>query len=134
MIRRALVLGAVMSLMLIAVCTLAAQRKSAGTSTGTSTLTGLVIGPDDKPVPHAAITYQSSGGNEPHAVHTDSKGHFTISHLKADNYDIRASSKGIFSEWMKNVTLPKGQTRTVEMRLVYAREIRKANSSTKPKS
>lgn len=108
------------------------SRQSKGT--GTSTLTGLVIGPDDKPVPHAAISYQSSGGSAPHAVHTDSQGRFAISHLKADNYDIRASHKGIFSDWMKNVTLPKGQTRTVELRLIYAREMPKSSSKSKPKS
>ena len=102
--------------------------------TGTSTLAGLVLGPDDKPVPHAAVSYQSSGGSGPHAVHTDTKGRFTISNLKADNYDIRASHKGIFSDWMKNVTLPKGQTRTVELRLIYAREMPKSTSKSKPKS
>src|SRR5436190_23249857 len=37
---------------------------------GSATLTGVVLGPDDKPVPHASVSYQSSGGNAPHAVHT----------------------------------------------------------------
>src|SRR5579859_7678232 len=37
--------------------------------TGITTLSGVVLGPDDRPVPHAAVTYQSSGGNAPHAVH-----------------------------------------------------------------
>src|SRR5207249_7988098 len=43
---------------------------------GSATLTGVVLGPDDKPVPHAAVTYQSSGGNAPHAVHADAHGRF----------------------------------------------------------
>jgi hypothetical protein len=103
-------------------------------SRGTGTLTGVVIGPDDKPVAHAAVSYQSSGGNAPHAVHTDSRGRFTISELKADNYDIRASHKGIFSDWMKNVTLPRGRTRNVELRLIYAKEMPKSSSKSKPKS
>lgn len=93
---------------------------------GTSTLAGVVLGPDDKPVPHAAVSYQSSGGNAPHAVHTDRYGKFRITKLAADNYDVRASGRGVFSEWEKNVTLRRGQTREITLRLIYAKEIPKA--------
>ena len=99
---------------------------------GTTTLTGVVLGPDDKPVPHAAVTYQSSGGNAPHAVHADAQGHFTITKLKADNYDLRASGKGVFSEWEKNVYVRKGQTKNVTLRLIYAKEVPKAYVKSKP--
>lgn len=99
---------------------------------GTTTLTGVVLGPDDRPVPHAAVTYQSSGGNAPHAVHADAQGHFTITKLKADNYDLRASGKGVFSEWEKNITVHKGQTKNLTLRLIYAKEVPKAYVKTKP--
>src|SRR5713101_5627665 len=89
---------------------------------GTSVLTGVVIGPNDKPVAHAAVSYQSSGGN---AVHTDSHGRFTIYKLPADNYDLRASANGIFSEWEKNVTIHAGQTRSVTLHLIYAKQMPK---------
>jgi hypothetical protein len=102
-------------------------------SRGSATLTGVVIGPDDKPVPHASVSYQSSDGTAPHAVHADAHGRFTISQLRADNYDIRATAKGIFSEWEKNVALRKGQTRSMELRLIYAKEMPKSASKTKPK-
>jgi hypothetical protein len=102
-------------------------------SRGSATLTGVVIGPDDKPVPHASVSYQSSDGRAPHAVHADAHGRFAISQLKADSYDIRASAKGIFSEWEKNIPLRKGQTRSMELRLIYAKEMPKATSKTKPK-
>jgi hypothetical protein len=98
---------------------------------GNSTVSGVVIGPDDKPVPHASVSYQSSGGNAPHAVHTDAHGRFTISKLAADNYDMRASAKGIFSEWYKNITVRRGQTVAVELRLIYAKEMPKSVSSKK---
>ncbi|MBZ5701829.1 MAG: carboxypeptidase-like regulatory domain-containing protein [Acidobacteriia bacterium] len=88
---------------------------------GHSTLSGVVIGPDDKPAPHASITYQSSFGAMPHAVHADARGRFSIAHLEADNYDLRASSKGIFSEWVKNVTLQAGETKSITLRLMYSR-------------
>jgi len=97
---------------------------------GAGTLTGVVIGPDDKPVAHAAITYQSSAGNAPHAIHTDAHGRFTITKLKSDNYEVRASAKGVFSEWEKNVTVRSGQTKSVTLRLEYAKEMPKAYGAT----
>jgi len=92
---------------------------------GTSVLTGVVIGPNDKPVARAAVSYQSSGGNAAHAVHTDTQGRFTIHKLPADNYDLRASSNGIFSEWEKNVTIHNGETRNVTLHLIYAKQMPK---------
>jgi hypothetical protein len=106
---------------------LAAQHK------GLSTISGVVLGPDDKPVPHAAVTYQSAAGMAPHAVHTDAQGHFTITKLHSDIYDLRASGKGVFSEWEKNVTVRSGQTKTVTLRLIYAKEIPKAYAKSKAK-
>ncbi len=99
----------------------------------TSTLSGVVLGPDDRPVAHAAVSYQSSGGAGPHIVRTDSQGHFRISKLKADNYDLRASGKGVFSEWEKNVNLRSGATKELTLRLIYAKEVPKAYVKTKPK-
>jgi hypothetical protein len=91
----------------------------------TGIISGVVLGPDDKPAPHAAITYQSSGGNAPHAVHADSHGRFTIAKLNSDIYDIRASSGGVFSEWQKNFQVQSGHTSEITMRLIYAREMPK---------
>ncbi len=100
---------------------------------GSATLSGVVLGPDDKPVPHASVSYQSSSGNAPHAVHTDSQGRFTITRLRADNYDVRASGKGVFSEWEKNVSMRRGQTKNLTLRLIYAKEVPKAYVKSKPK-
>src|SRR6266576_4520245 len=93
---------------------------------GSSVLTGVVIGPNDRPVAHAAVSYQSSGGNAAHAVHTDAHGRFTISNLPADNYDLRASANGIFSDWEKNVTIHNGETRSVTLHLIYAKQMPKS--------
>ncbi|SRR5258708_1709695 len=100
---------------------------------GSSTLSGVVLGPDDRPVAHASVSYQSSGGVAPHVVRTDSQGHFTISKLKADNYDLRASGRGVFSEWEKNVNLRSGVRKEVTLRLIYAKEIPKSYVKAKPK-
>jgi hypothetical protein len=127
--RRTLVFFSIFLLTLVVVhgVSAAAQRK------GSSTLSGVVLGPDDRPVAHAAVSYQSSGGSAPHVVRTDSQGHFTISKLKADNYDLRASGKGVFSEWEKNVNLRSGARKEVTLHLIYAKEIPKAYVKTKPK-
>ena len=125
--RRALVSMMVLVVALVAAQNLAAQHKGAGV------ISGVVLGPDDKPVPHASVTYQSSAGVAPHAVHADSQGHFTIAKLRSDNYDLRASGRGVYSEWEKNVTVRSGQTKSVTLRLIYAKQIPKAYTKSKAK-
>lgn len=127
--RRALLFLVVFFLGLIAV----RGASAAPQSKGSGILSGLVLGPDDRPVAHASVTYQSSAGNAPHAVRTDSQGHFTITKLKSDNYDLRATGKGVFSEWEKNISVKSGQTKSVTLRLIYAKQIPKAYVKTKPK-
>jgi len=114
---------------------LAAARSilAAPQSKGSSTLSGVVLGPDDKPVAHASVSYQSSSGSAPHVVHTDAHGYFAISKLKADIYDLRASGKGVFSPWEKNIALRSGETKNLTLHLVYAKEIPKAYVKRKPK-
>jgi hypothetical protein len=127
--KRALIFLVVVSLALVAARRVVAQSQSKGTST----LSGVVIGPDDKPVPHASVSYQFSDGSGPHAVYADAHGHFTITQLSASSYDIRASGKGVFSDWQRNIPLRKGKVRSVELHLIYAKEMPQPVSSTKPK-
>jgi hypothetical protein len=126
--RRAFVLITVFLLALVAV----RGVSGAPQSKGSATISGVVLGPDDRPVAHASVSYQSSGGSGPHVVRADSHGHFTITKLKADAYDLRASGKGVFSDWEKNVNLRSGQSKSVTLRLIYAREIPKAYVKSKP--
>jgi hypothetical protein len=125
--RRTLILGTVFFVGLVAARTVQAAPQSKGSGI----LTGVAIGPDDKPVAHAVITYQSGGGNAPHAVHADAKGRFTISKLRSDSYEVRASGKGVFSEWEKNVFVRSGQTKSVTLHLIYAKEVPKAYTATR---
>jgi hypothetical protein len=127
--RRAFVFMAILLLALVAVRGVSAAPQSRASST----LGGVVLGPDDKPVANASVSYQLSSGSAPHAVHTDSHGRFTISKLKADNYDLRASGKGVFSEWEKNITLRSGETKNLTVRLVYAKQVPKAYVKSKSK-
>jgi hypothetical protein len=127
--RRTILLLSILLLTLVAVRGVSAAPQSKGSST----LTGVVLGPDDRPVANASVSYQVSSGSAPHVVRTDTHGHFTISKLKADNYDLRASGKGVFSEWEKNISLRAGTTKELTLHLIYAKQIPKAytNSSAK---
>jgi hypothetical protein len=127
--KRAFIFLVVVLAALVAARGVAAQSQSKGTST----LSGVVIGPDDKPVPHASVSYQFSDGSGPHAVYADAHGHFTITQLAASSYDIRASGKGVFSDWQRNIPLRKGKSRSVELHLIYAKEMPQPVSSAKPK-
>ena len=99
-------------------------------SSASGVVTGVVIGPDDKPVPHAVVTYQSGGGSAPHIAHADARGRFTISKLRSDNYVLRASGNGVFSSW-ENVAVRSGKTKTLTLHTVYAKEIPKAYTATR---
>lgn len=127
------IVGSVLALLVLSVSGVQAQYViKKGTPSGV--ISGVVLGPDDKPAPHAAITYQSSSGSSPHAVHADSHGRFTIAKLSSDNYDIRASANGIFSEWQKNFQVKSGQTSEITLHLIYAREMPKSKSKSAKKN
>ena len=93
----------------------------------TAELTGEVLGPKGKPVAGAVGTYQSGGGHTPHVVHTDAAGRFTILKLRRDNYDVRASSHGLYSTWEKNVMVRSGEVKTVTLRLTECVEAAKSS-------
>jgi hypothetical protein len=120
--------------MMVLSLALAAALNSSATpqSKGSATLDGVVIGPDDRPVAHASVSYQTADGSAPHVVRTDSHGRFIVPKLKADIYDVRASGKGVFSDWEKNVNLRPGQTKSLTLHLIYAKKIPKAYVNSKP--
>lgn len=92
---------------------------SAQTSAKSDTvIKGVVFGADGKPVPAAAVTCQSSAGIRPRVVHTDARGHYVITGLKQDAYDLRATANGAYSDWEKNIPLRKGQTKEITLRLL----------------
>ena len=84
---------------------------------GTS-IRGVVLDARGKPVVAAAVTCQSSAGIRPRIVHTDTKGHFEVTGLKQDAYDLRATSNGAYSDWEKNIPLRAGQTKDLTLRLL----------------
>jgi carboxypeptidase family protein len=118
------------SLTLLFLLAVACQVSARPQSSGSGVVTGMVIGPDDKPVPHAVVTYQSGGGSAPHVAHADARGHFTITKLRSDNYALRASGKGVSSAW-ENVAVRSGKTKTLTLHTIYAKEVPKAYTATR---
>jgi hypothetical protein len=86
-------------------------------------ISGVVLDANGKPVGNAAISCESSGGLRPRAVHADPTGHFVITGLKQDSYDLRASSNGAYSDWEKNIPVRKGQSKSVTLRLLNGNDV-----------
>jgi iron complex outermembrane recepter protein len=105
-------------LLLLSICSAPSLRAQSATSKSAATIEGRVLDANGKPVPAAAVTCQSAAGIRPRIVHTDAKGHYSVTGLKQDAYDLRATSNGAYSDWEKNVPLRTGQTKEVTLRLV----------------
>jgi len=103
------------TILLLATSMAAGQSSS---SKSAATIKGMVLDAKGKPVAAAAVTCQSSAGIHPRIVHSDAKGHYVVTGLKQDSYDIRATSNGAYSDWKKNIPLRKGQTKEITLRLM----------------
>ncbi|HXO06262.1 MAG TPA: carboxypeptidase-like regulatory domain-containing protein [Candidatus Sulfotelmatobacter sp.] len=84
---------------------------------GLGTLSGNVLDESGKPVVNASVTIQTSDGLSPHAVHTDVNGHFEFARFEAGQYDVRAYSHSLFSDWSKRVIVRPKKTTEITLRL-----------------
>jgi Carboxypeptidase regulatory-like domain len=80
-------------------------------------LAGTVLDSKGKPLADATVTMQSSDGKRPYATHTDAGGHFKFSRYETGQYDLRAYSNGMFSEWAKRITIHSKKTSEVTLRM-----------------
>jgi hypothetical protein len=81
------------------------------------TLEGTVLDGYGKPVAEASVTIQTSDGLHPHATHTDANGHFQFTRWMTGQYDLRAYSNGVFSEWEKRIMIRSNKTTKITLRL-----------------
>jgi protocatechuate 3,4-dioxygenase beta subunit len=109
--KRRVLITAVFATMIFA---LAAHAQFAG---GLGTLSGSVLDEQGKPVADASVTIQTSDGLRPHATHTDSTGHFEFTRFEAGQYDVRAYSNKVFSDWSKRVVIRPKKTTEITLRL-----------------
>ena len=90
----------------------------AGVAIGT--LAGTVLDAQAQPVANATVTMQTSYGTRPRATHTDVDGRFQFARFQTGQYDLRAYSNGVFSEWTKRVAIRVGKTTEVTLRMPMA--------------
>jgi len=83
----------------------------------TGTMAGIVVDAHGKPVAGATVTMQTSDAAHPYATHTDANGHFEFVRYATGQYDLRASSKGNFSEWVKRISIRSGKTTDVTLHM-----------------
>lgn len=112
--RRMLIFALLTSAALLIVTSVQAQApKKNG-----ATFTGTVLDATGRPVRGASVTCETSSGARPRAVHTDSKGRFFITGLKAESYDLRAYANGAYSDWERNIPMGKTQTKEITLQLL----------------
>ena len=84
---------------------------------GLGTVEGTVLDAQGKAVTNASVTIQTSDGLHPHATHTDASGHFEFTRWDAGQYDLRAYSNGVFSEWAKRTVIRPKKTTEITLHL-----------------
>jgi uncharacterized membrane protein len=110
----------ILGLLLIALLGMA----SAATAKGPiGELKGTVLDSKGQPVANATVTMQSSDGKQPFATHTDANGHFEFARFETGQYDLRAYSKGTFSDWTKRVSIRSKKTTEVTLHMPPAADV-----------
>jgi hypothetical protein len=92
-------------------------RTQAQFARGLGTVEGTVFDALGKVVTNASVTIQTSDGLHPHATHTDASGHFEFTRWDAGQYDLRAYSNGVFSDWAKRTIIRPKKTTEIALRL-----------------
>jgi protocatechuate 3,4-dioxygenase beta subunit len=104
----------VLIILLIAILAIAATGSAKGPI---GALAGTVLDAAGNPVPAATVTLQTSDGNHPHLTRTDADGHFQFTRFETGQYDVRAQSKGLFSDWLKRIYIHANKTTQVTLHL-----------------
>lgn len=109
---------AIVGMLAIAALSAAAQQKMA---VPVGTLEGIVVDSHDKPIANASVTIQTSDGLQPHATRTDAEGHFQFARWETGQYDLRAYSDGVFSEWQKRIMIHSKKPTKIVLRIPDAK-------------
>ncbi len=97
----------------------------------TGSLSGTVLGADEKPVSGARVIVQTSDGRTPRATTTDENGRFRVKGLRSGPYDVRARSGKVWSAWTRNVRVRENQEAKVKLR-IPAKDSAPAQTDRKP--
>ena len=113
--RRQMARAASLAVMAASLALVAAAQQSTPEPIGK--LEGTVLDAKGQPVIGASVTIQTSDGRKPHATHTDESGHFEFARWATGQYDVRAYSKGVFSDWDKRLVIRSKKTTSVTLHL-----------------
>src|SRR4029077_14773005 len=84
---------------------------------GLGTVGGQVLDLKGKPVADARVTLQDSEGGHLQTTETNTQGHFWFPSLPEGQYSVRASDRGLISEWRQNVWVSPGHQTDVTLQL-----------------
>ncbi len=84
---------------------------------GNGTLAGVVRSSSGRPVAGARVFLQAADGKKPQTEVTDSTGRFIFAQLPPGLYEVRAQSKGQWTEWQHNIEVKVGRQTNVRLRL-----------------
>ena len=119
-------------LLMVGVAIVFAQGATAQTRKKTgATITGTILDANGRTVANATVTCQTSSGMKPRVVHSDANGAFFLTGLKQESYDLRASRKGAYSDWERNIPLGKNQSKSVTLQLLNGNTATSAVPATK---
>lgn len=105
------------AILVVMAASLAMVAVAQSTAEPVGTLEGTVLDAKGLPVPGASVTIQTSDGRKPHATHTNGIGHFEFARWATGQYDVRAYSSGVFSDWDKHLVIRSKKTTSITLRL-----------------
>ena len=85
------------------------------------TLEGTVIGLHGEAIAGATVMIQTSYGQHPHVTRTDASGHFAFIRFATGQYDLRAYSRGSYSDWAKRVPLRSRKPTQIVLRITLSK-------------
>jgi Carboxypeptidase regulatory-like domain len=113
--KRQMVCAAFLVVMAASLARVAVAQQSTAEPVGT--LEGTVLDAKGLPVMGASVTIQTSDGRKPHATHTNGIGHFEFTRWATGQYDVRAYSSGVFSDWDKHLVIRSKKTTSITLHL-----------------
>jgi ABC-type sulfate transport system substrate-binding protein len=93
---------------------------SSHAKTSVGTLEGMVVDAHGNSIAGATVTMQTSDGQHPHATRSDADGRFAFAHFATGQYDLRAYSRGVYSEWAKRIPIHSQKPTQITLRIVVS--------------
>jgi len=86
--------------------------------TAVGTLEGTVVDMQGNAIAGATVTIQTSDGQHPHVARTDENGQFSFSRFAVGQYDLRAYSRGTYSDWARRISIHAHKPTAITLRIL----------------